>query len=144
MALAAQLFFEGLCPPRRTSRKDGKQLKLATSTLIVKNMVRRHYLVSGRVQGVGFRAFVHRRANDLGLKGVVRNLSDGRVEVYAQGALERVAELEASLATGPTHARVERVETNDVNTALGPERPSEHLKETFSVAEDGEEPWQYV
>ena len=51
-----------------------------------------HVLVEGRVQGVGFRYFTERVASGLGLSGYVRNLSDGRVEAYAEGdqaALER-------------------------------------------------------
>jgi acylphosphatase len=75
------------------------------------------FVVSGVVQGVGFRWFVARHARTLGLGGYARNLPDGRVEVVACGgtgdALER---LEALLLAGPAHARVDRVEReNDVN-----------------------------
>ncbi len=74
---------------------------------------RRHYLVSGRVQGVGYRAFVVRVALRVGVAGWVRNLDDGRVELEAQGAAECLAALEHSLATGPTHAEVVSVEVRE-------------------------------
>jgi acylphosphatase len=72
------------------------------------------FLVSGIVQGVGFRWYVARQARGLGLTGFARNLPDGRVEVVAAGAdpagLDR---LEALLRAGPAHAQVERVERED-------------------------------
>jgi acylphosphatase len=63
-------------------------------------------VVSGRVQGVGFRRFVQRRAEELGLAGYAANLPDGRVEVLADGAAEGLARLEAYLRRGPSHAQV--------------------------------------
>jgi acylphosphatase len=69
------------------------------------------YLVSGSVQGVGFRWFVARHARELGLSGYARNLADGRVEVVvAGGEGDAVARLEALLRRGPVHARVETVD----------------------------------
>jgi acylphosphatase len=68
------------------------------------------YLVSGFVQGVGFRYFVLRRASELGLRGFVRNLPGGAVEVVAEGAGSALAELELALEAGPSTARVESVE----------------------------------
>lgn len=68
------------------------------------------FLVSGRVQGVGFRAFVRRRARELGLAGWVKNLPDGRVEVEAVGAEEALGELEQVLRQGPPASRVQEVE----------------------------------
>ncbi len=64
------------------------------------------YLVSGRVQGVGYRWFVNTEANNLGLQGYVRNLSDGRVEVIAKGTSEQLENLEMRLRQGPSFARV--------------------------------------
>lgn len=68
------------------------------------------FLVSGRVQGVGFRAFVRRRARELGLVGWVKNLPDGRVEVEAVGPGAALAELEQVLRQGPPASRVTSVE----------------------------------
>jgi acylphosphatase len=72
------------------------------------------FLVSGEVQGVGFRWFVARHARALGLGGYARNLPDGRVEVLASGAgPEALSRLEDLLRAGPAHARVERLERED-------------------------------
>ncbi len=68
-----------------------------------------HALVSGRVQGVGYRAFTKRIAKRLGLTGFVRNLSDGRVEVYAEGDEDRLGELLNYLWEGPYFAKVESI-----------------------------------
>lgn len=64
------------------------------------------YLVSGRVQGVGFRFFVLRQAQALGLAGWVRNLGDGRVEVVAAGDDGALAAFEGRLWCGPPHSHV--------------------------------------
>lgn len=66
-------------------------------------------LVTGRVQGVFFRAATRRKAVELGLRGRARNLPDGRVEVIACGPEDRLAVLQAWLWEGPTHARVNGV-----------------------------------
>lgn len=63
-------------------------------------------LVSGTVQGVGYRRWVQRYARDLGLSGSAENLSDGRVEVVAEGSEQSVNELLRLLKKGPPHARV--------------------------------------
>ncbi|MFC5864133.1 acylphosphatase [Acidicapsa dinghuensis] len=68
-----------------------------------------HFLISGRVQGVGFRWFVHREASELDLKGWVRNTEDGDVEVVASGNSEDLDELRTSLKKGPRGSRVDRV-----------------------------------
>jgi acylphosphatase len=68
-----------------------------------------HFLIKGRVQGVGFRWFVHREASELELRGWVRNTEDGDVEVVATGKAEDLAELRASLKQGPRGSRVDRV-----------------------------------
>ena len=68
-----------------------------------------HFLVRGRVQGVGFRWFVHREASELELKGWVRNTEDGDVEVVVAGEQESLEELRASLKRGPRGSRVDHV-----------------------------------
>ncbi len=68
-----------------------------------------HFLIKGRVQGVGFRWFVHREASELDLRGWVRNTEDGDVEVVAAGDLADLAELRASLRSGPRGSRVDQV-----------------------------------
>jgi acylphosphatase len=72
--------------------------------------VARRYLVSGRVQGVGFRYFTQDIANREGLTGHVRNLPDGCVEVVAEGDEQSLQRLEAALWRGPSHARVDNVD----------------------------------
>lgn len=68
-----------------------------------------HFLIQGRVQGVGFRWFVHREASELDLRGWVRNTEDGDVEVVASGDPGELSELRASLKRGPRGSRVDRV-----------------------------------
>jgi acylphosphatase len=68
-----------------------------------------HFLIQGRVQGVGFRWFVHREASELDLRGWVRNTEDGDVEVVAAGEAEDLADLRASLRRGPRGSRVDRI-----------------------------------
>lgn len=71
---------------------------------------RLHALVSGMVQGVGFRYFVLDAAIEVGCVGWVRNLRDGRVEVVAEGARPSLQALVELLQRGPRAARVEQVE----------------------------------
>ncbi|MFC6616877.1 acylphosphatase [Deinococcus radiophilus] len=68
-------------------------------------------LVSGEVQGVGYRFYVQRRATDLDLQGYAENLTDGRVEVVAEGYAEDLERLVHWLKQGPPHARVDGVDT---------------------------------
>jgi acylphosphatase len=76
--------------------------------------VARRFVVSGRVQGVGFRYFTQDTARREGLSGVVRNLPDGRVEAVAQGDVESLERFEAAIRRGPAHARVESVEIDSI------------------------------
>ena len=71
--------------------------------------VRAHVLVSGRVQGVGYRAFAARVAAQRKLVGGVRNLDDGRVELDVEGPRETIEALLAELGIGPPAARVTAV-----------------------------------
>lgn len=93
----------------------------------------RHYLISGRVQGVGYRAFVHRTARAMGLKGWVRNLSDGRVEALVEGSSETQQKLETELKKGPSRALVESVQSRIVDVAV--------VWENFDIASDGDTTW---
>lgn len=68
------------------------------------------FVVSGMVQGVGFRWFVARHARALGLTGYARNLPDGSVEVVVNGPEEALPELERLLRAGPASAQVDQVE----------------------------------
>lgn len=68
-------------------------------------------LVSGQVQGVGFRRYVQRQARDLNLSGYAENLLDGRVEVVAEGPEADLQRLLHWLRRGPPHARVQDVQT---------------------------------
>ncbi len=70
-------------------------------------------LVTGTVQGVGFRDHAERAARALGLRGYVRNLPDGRVEAVASGPQDRLARFLAELRRGPRGSRVDDVETMD-------------------------------
>jgi len=73
-------------------------------------IVCRHVLVSGRVQGVGFRWHARAKAEELGLAGWVRNLPDGRVEALVEGEAPAVEAMLAWLARGPSAARVTGVQ----------------------------------
>ena len=73
--------------------------------------IARRYAVHGRVQGVGFRAFVQRVADSIGVRGWARNRDDGTVEVYAAGSPEQLSELEGYLWKGPRMADVRSVES---------------------------------
>jgi acylphosphatase len=73
----------------------------------------KRFFVSGRVQGVGFRFFAERNAASLGVGGYVKNLFDGRVEVYAIGTAEQMESLRVALRRGPRMAAVERVDEHE-------------------------------
>src|SRR5438132_475781 len=75
--------------------------------------VARKYVVSGRVQGVGYRYFAERCANQLGVSGYVKNCWNGTVEVYAVGDETSLEEFKRHLAEGPRSARVTGVAESD-------------------------------
>ncbi|MGH9557742.1 MAG: acylphosphatase [Bryobacteraceae bacterium] len=80
-------------------------------------MSAREFFVSGRVQGVGFRYFVAGIARELSISGWVRNLSDGRVQVHANGSANGLAEFEARLREGPPAAYVHGVESQETTVS---------------------------
>lgn len=71
---------------------------------------RRAVVLRGRVQGVGFRWWTREIAGELGLRGTVRNLSDGSVEIQVAGPIAGVQAFIDRIRTGPPHARVVSVE----------------------------------
>lgn len=77
-------------------------------------IIARRFLVSGRVQGVGFRYYVQDHAAAEGVHGHARNLEDGRVEIVAEGDAESVVRVERAVRRGPSSARVENVVVEEV------------------------------
>lgn len=77
-------------------------------------MKRVRAVVSGRVQGVCFRAYTRERARDLKLAGYVRNLPDGSVEIVAEGMDNYVDALMEWASRGPSHARVSSIVISDM------------------------------
>lgn len=86
--------------------------------------VRKAYLISGRVQGVGFRYWTMRTARELGLRGTVRNRRDGRVELHVAGPRDAVQRLETRIPDGPPPAHVEEWEEVE---------PKEELPSEFRI-----------
>lgn len=74
-----------------------------------------HFLIRGRVQGVGFRWFVHREASELNLRGWVRNTDRGEVEVVAAGDPADLDELRAELRKGSRGSRVDTVVEHELD-----------------------------
>ncbi|MFW5787544.1 MAG: acylphosphatase [Halanaerobiales bacterium] len=71
--------------------------------------IKRHVYLSGKVQGVGFRAFIRKKANELGVKGWVKNLYDGRVEAVFVGEAEDVETMIEFVKEGPRFANVNNI-----------------------------------
>lgn len=77
----------------------------------------RRYLISGMVQGVGYRAFAERSARRMGVTGWAKNLDDGRVEVHANGTAGQLDDFEAQLRQGPRWAQVHAVEVSEATVS---------------------------
>lgn len=75
--------------------------------------VQKQIYISGRVQGVGFRAFIRRQAAEFKIKGWAKNLTDGRVEAVIEGKKENIKQMIKQLKRGPSFAKVENVEINN-------------------------------
>jgi acylphosphatase len=75
--------------------------------------VARRYVITGRVQGVGFRFFAQDAAEREGVHGWIRNLPDGSVEAMIEGEQDAVDRVEAALTRGPRSARVDRVHVEE-------------------------------
>lgn len=89
----------------------------------------RRYLVSGMVQGVGFRYFARHAAEKLQIRGYVRNLRDGRVEAYAIGTEEELASFRSALERGPRFSGV--AEVREEPAGLDP-----HYEDDFTITYD--------
>jgi acylphosphatase len=87
--------------------------------------VARRYVISGRVQGVGFRYFAERWAVQLGLSGYAKNCLDGNVEVYAIGDAISLEEFKSHLTEGPRSARVTHIAES--------EEPVDRRRTTFVI-----------
>lgn len=75
--------------------------------------ISKHFIISGRVQGVGFRYFTYRTAKNLDIKGWVQNLRDGTVEAVISGSKKNVSEMIGKLKEGPPSANVQDIEEVD-------------------------------
>lgn len=73
-------------------------------------IISRKFILKGRVQGVGFRFFTTKNANALGIKGSVKNLTNGNVEVFAKGEEDKIDKFKAKLIKGNSFSRVEDIE----------------------------------
>lgn len=100
-----------------------------------------HYLISGKVQGVGYRAFAQTNARSLSVTGCTRNLKDGRVEILASGEEQKLKEFEAILRQGPPHARVERVEMKVANKVADKMADKQISETDFILIQDGDKTW---
>ncbi|MFP4116512.1 MAG: acylphosphatase [Candidatus Aenigmatarchaeota archaeon] len=74
---------------------------------------RKHLFISGKVQGVTFRASTRRKARDLGVNGWVKNLPDGKVEAVFEGSEKNVRKIVDWCYSGPDPARVDEVEQKE-------------------------------
>ncbi len=79
------------------------------------NLERAEFIISGHVQGVGFRYFVYSKATALGLDGYAKNLAGGNVETIAEGPAEKVNKLLEYLKQGNSYSTVDKVKVNRSN-----------------------------
>lgn len=85
-------------------------------------MIRKvHLVVSGLVQGVGFRMFIERTAKELHLAGWVKNIANGTVEIEAEGAEPLIEELIKRAGTGPSRAQVRGIKKTELRPGSPPE-----------------------
>ena len=86
----------------------------------------RRYVVTGRVQGIGFRDFVRRTARTHGVRGWVRNREDGCVETVATAEADALRRFETALREGSRLSRIESVDTSDLDETPFPEFEIRH------------------
>jgi acylphosphatase len=120
-------------PPRenhsKCRRRENQWVSATISCLVSDALQVKRYFVSGAVQGVGFRYFTQDAAEKLHLSGYVRNLRDGRVEVFAAGTAQQLAQLRATLERGPRFASVHDVQEEDAAADA-------HFAKGFAIARD--------
>ena len=116
-------------PPRDIAR-DHCRLGLYAAWFRAMSSAIRRLLIRGRVQGVGYRAWVEHQARGRGLNGWVRNRRDGSVEAVFEGETSVVADMAASCRQGPVWAQVDDVAEEAANADMLAER---HAGEAFSV-----------
>lgn len=116
--------------------KSKKQLKITNQPAECQNMEICHILVSGRVQGVGFRQFVFGIATDLALQGFVRNLRDGRVEILTNAPEDKLNIFMNKIKLGTTRAVVETLVISKIE--------STREFQVFTILEDGEAPCKKI
>jgi len=87
-----------------------EKVKKGNRHSLLRHMPRINLLISGHVQGVGFRFFTSRTANSLGLKGYAKNLSNGKVEIVAEGSKQGLEKFLKRIAEGPITADIENIE----------------------------------
>ena len=95
--------------------------------------LRKHWFVTGRVQGVSFRAFTYESATDLKLTGWVRNLTDGRVEIVAEGSEKAIDQFLEKVKKGPPASRVGAVKEAKANE-------KEKLPDHFEIRDSANPP----
>ena len=108
-------------------------LSFSTATFAAadKAPLRKHWFVSGRVQGVSFRAFTYESATDLKMTGWVRNLTDGRVEIVAEGTAKSIDALLEKVKKGPPGSLVDGVKESSVDEK---EKLADHFQIRDSAA----------
>ena len=75
-----------------------------------------HMIIKGKVQGVGFRYYTYIMAKKYDIKGSVKNLEDGDVEIFAQGDTDKIKKFKKFIYKGSPFSKVERVIEEEINT----------------------------
>lgn len=106
--------------PRATSGRITRAARefRGRSQIVPDDRQAKRFTVSGMVQGVGYRFFAQRVAGRIGVAGYVKNLRDGRVEVYAIGTAEQLRSLRAELERGPRAAEVSEIREEEAGVLM--------------------------